>query len=360
MAKQILKVTDDRAIFKRRPVYAGHLPANEQHKVAAGTEYEIQSYAYADSMGDFDEHIKFSLKEGTIAGFNTWFIFNRFAEVVFDGEVVYPLEEQAAAQIIEITQDTVLKRRPVISSELTEEELFNAAKGMTFDLHSYAYADTAGEFSDHIRFAINNKEEYIRGLSTWYAYEQHAQVKFDDTVVYPLPEIIKKSGTSTQPTPTVATRPIPTPPPTSKTYTGKQIKLPGNKGTVFSDQPIVPAGMFTWGQATHGATRIPQTTEHADNIVKVAGQLEKARQKIGKPFRITSWYRPEPFNSRAGGARRSQHLSGGAVDIVVAGHMGREVAAMLVGWWPGGLGIYPGNRKHILHLDVGVKRKWGF
>ncbi len=360
MTKQVLKVTDDRAIFKRRPVYAGHLPKSEQYKVAAGTEYEIQSYAYADSMGDFDEHIKFSLKEGSVAGFNTWFIYNRFAEVVFDDEVVYPLEEQTAAQIIEITQDTVLKRRPVGSKELTEEELLKATKGMTFDLHSYAYADTTGDFSDHIRFAINNPEEYIRGLSVWYVYEQHAQVKFDDTVVYPLPEIIKKPGTSTPPTPTVASQPVPTPSSASKTYTGKQIKLPGNKGTVFSDQPIIPGGMFTWGQATHAATRIPQTAEHADNIVKIAKQLEKARQQIGKPFRITSWYRPEPFNSRAGGARRSQHLSGGAVDIVVSGYMGRELAAMLISWWPGGLGIYPGNRKHILHLDVGVKRQWGF
>jgi hypothetical protein len=359
MTKQILKVTDDRAIFKRRPVYAGHLPLAEQFQVAAGQEYEIQSYAYADSMGDFDEHIKFTLKTGTVAGFNTWFIFNRFAEVVFDGEVVYPLEEQTAAQILEITQDTVLKRRPVASSELAEEELFKATKGMTFDLHSYAYADTTGDFSDHIRFAINNPEEYIRGLSTWYAYELHAQVKFDDTVVYPLAEIIKKPGSNTQSTPVVPPKPTPPPPP-PKTFTGTKIQLPGGKGTVFSDQPIIAGGSFTWGQATHKATRIPQTAAHVDNIVKVATQLEKARRQIGKPFRITSWYRPEPFNSRAAGARRSQHLGGGAVDIVVSGYMGKELGAKLSSWWPGGMGIYPGNRKHILHLDVGAKRKWGF
>lgn len=358
MTKQILKVTDSRAIFKRRPIYAGHLPVIEQYKVEAGQEYEIQSYAYADSMGDFDEHIKFTLKNGSVAGFNTWFIFNRFAEVVFDGEVVYPLEEQTAAQILDVTHDTVLKRRPVPASELADEEMFKATKGMTFDLHSYAYADTTGDFSDHIRFAINNPEEYIRGLSVWYAYELHAQVKFDDTVVYPIPEIIKNAGPNDQTKPVVPSKPTPQPP--AKTFTGTKIQLPGGKGTVFSDQPIVAGGTFTWAQATHRATRIPQTVEHVNNMIKVATQLEKARQQIGKPFRITSWYRPEPFNSRAGGARRSQHLSGGAVDIVVAGYMGKDLAAKLISWWPGGMGIYPGNRKHILHLDVGPKRKWGF
>ncbi|NJO74311.1 MAG: hypothetical protein HC833_11470, partial [Leptolyngbyaceae cyanobacterium RM1_406_9] len=25
-------------------------------------------------------------------------------------------------------------------------------------------------------------------------------------------------------------------------------------------------------------------------------QLQRARNQIGRPFRITSWYRPEPYN----------------------------------------------------------------
>ncbi|GAB4134339.1 MAG: hypothetical protein Fur0046_06040 [Cyanobacteria bacterium J069] len=349
MTKQILKVTDSRAVLKRRPVYVGHLPPNEQFKVEAGTEYEIQSYAYADSAGDFDEHIKFALKEGNVGGFNTWYIYNRFAEVLFDGEVKYPLEEQTAAQILEITQDTVIKRRPVPTTELTEEEIFNVPKGMTFDLHSYAYADPSGSLQGQIRFAINNPEQYIRGISLWHVSDQHAQVKFDDAIVYPIPAA-----------PSASVAPAAAPAAAPKTFSGKEIKLPGNRGMVYSDQPIIANGIFTWGEATHKCTRMPQTAEHVENMVKLATQLEKARQQIGKPFRITSWYRPEPFNSKAGGARRSQHLSGGAVDIVVQGYMGADLAKMLVGWWPGGLGIYPGNRRHILHLDVGVKRKWGF
>lgn len=348
MTKQVLKIFDQRAVLKRRPVYAGDLPDKDKFPLDKATEYEIQSYAYADSAGDFDEHIKFTLKDSNIQGFNTWFVFNRFAEVEFDGEVVYPLEEQAAAQVIEMSQDTVLKRRPVPSSELTDEEKYEAPKGMIFDLHSYAYADKEGDFNNHIRFAINEPEQYIRGFSTWYVYDQHAQVKFDDTVVYPKPA----SSSGAAPI-TAAAAPEP------GQYKGKALQIPG-QGTVYTDQPIISGGSFTWGEATHGGVRIPQNADHANNIVSLATQLQKAREQIGKPFRVTSWYRPDPWNRRAGGARRSQHLAGKGIDIVVEGYMGRDLAHAFHPWWPGGLGIYRGNRRHILHLDVGPKRKWGF
>jgi len=353
MTKKVLKILDNRAIFKRRPVYVGHLPDKEKYtEVTTETEYEIQSYAWADSAGDFDEHIKFTLKEGTLAGFNTWFIFNRFAEVEFDGEVVYPLEEQTAAQILEISEDTVLKRRPVSSSELADEEMYKAPKGMTFDLHSYAYADAKGEFNHHIRFAINDPEQYIQGLSTWYVYEPHAQVKLDDTVVYPLPKVKGNAPAAAA----SAAAPVAV---AAASFTGTGLQVPG-MGTVYTDQPIISGGAFTWGEATHGGSRIPQNADHAKNIVTLATQLQKAREQIGKPFRVTSWYRPDPWNRRAGGARRSQHLEGKGIDIVVEGYMGGDLARQFVSWWPGGLGIYGGSRRHILHLDVGQKRKWGF
>lgn len=350
MAKQVLKVNRD-TIFKRRPEYAGHLPDQEKYNVSAGTEFEIQSYAYADSMGDFDEHIKFALKDKNLNGFNTWYVYNRHAEVEFDGEVVYPLEEQTALQILRVTRETVLKRRPVQSSELSGEEMHRIPKDTTFALHSYAYADARGSFNDHIKFAIDSPNDYINGLSTWYVYEGHAQIEFDGEVVYPIPAA---------PAPTAAPAAAPAAAGAPQSFKGKAIALPGGKGTVYTDQPIIPGGAFTWGEATHGGTRIPQTVEHANNMVALAKQLQKAREQIGKPFRITSWYRPEPWNSRAGGARRSQHLHGGAIDIVVEGYNGRQLGRALMSWWPGGMGIYPGNRQHILHLDIGAKRNWGF
>lgn len=348
MAKQILKVTKD-AVFKRRPEHLGHLPAQEAYSVVAGSEFEIQSYAYADSLGDFDEHIKFTLKQGNLNGFNTWFVFNRLAEVEFDGEVVYPLEEQSATQVLKITQDTILKRRPLPASELADEDEYKVSKGTTFELHSYAYADARGEFKDHIKFAIDHPKNYLRGLSTWYVYQAHAQVEFDGQLMYPLSGIDPKA--IAVPTQQAAS---------SSQPAGQKIVLPGGKGTVYAHQPIIAGGSFSWGEATHGGSRVPQTITHVNNMIALATQLEKARKQIGKPFRITSWYRPEPWNSRVGGAKHSQHLSGQAVDVVVVGYTGRELGKQFMGWWTGGLGIYPGNRQHILHMDIGAKRHWGF
>lgn len=353
MTKQVLKIVKD-TFFKREPKQSSELTADQLYKTTAGTEFEIQSYAYADGDGDFDGHIKFALLNQSVQGFNTWYVYSPHIEVEFNGEVVYPQEEQASPLVLEIDQDTVLKRQPVDSSTLAANEKVNISKGKTIELHSYAYADAKGSFNGHIKFAIADSSDYINGLSSWYVLDQHAHVELNDETVYPLPK------TPAQPAsvPTPATQP--TPSATPGNYTGKKITLPGGKGTVYTDQPVIPGGVFTWGQVTHNGVRIPQQVAHVDNMIKLATQLEKARKQIGKPFRITSWYRPNPWNAKAGGAKRSQHLTGSGVDVVVAGYSGRELGQALISWWPGGLGIYPGNRKHILHLDVGPKRKWGF
>jgi hypothetical protein len=351
MAKQVLKVTKT-TYFKRRLEQSSELSADELYKVEAGQEFEIESYAYADANGDFDEHIKVALKQGNLNGINTWFVFNRHAEIELDGEQVYPQEEEASCQVLKITHDTVLKRRPVPSSELSAEQKHNVPKETEFELHSYAYTDAKGnDFNHHIKFAIAEQDDYINGISTWYVYDEHAQVEFDDAVVYPLPELKSPSLTPAKP---------PTPAKPVTAFKGKKITLPGGRGTVYTDQPILSGGSFTWGEATHDGVRIPKSVEHTNNMINLAIHLEKARVQIGRPFRITSWYRPEPWNSRVGGARQSQHLTGKAVDIVVAGYMGRELGRKFMSWWPGGLGIYPGNRKHILHMDIGPKRHWGF
>lgn len=48
-------------------------------------------------------------------------------------------------------------------------------------------------------------------------------------------------------------------------------------------------------------------------LLEIAMGADKAGQ--GKVCRIANWYRPEPYNSRVGGAGRSQHISAGAIDI---------------------------------------------
>ena len=135
------------------------------------------------------------------------------------------------------------------------------------------------------------------------------------------------------------------------------IRVPGI-GIVDLYEQIVPGIPFYWYEATHGGQRIPQNSTHAANIVALAKALGPAREQIGKPFTITSWYRPDPWNRRAGGARRSQHLEGKGADIKVSGETGRSLANQL-SWWPGGMGIYS-HIPHIIHLDIRPNRaRWG-
>lgn len=455
MVQRILRVTQN-TVFKLRPVQSRELIAAELHSVRAGTTFEIASYAYADTSGDFNGHIKFALKDSSIQGLNTWYVYSGNAQVEFDGKVVYPQEDEETLPILRIAQNTVLKRRPVQSSTLSAEEIFPVEKGQSFTLHSYAYSDSRGDFSSHIKIALRYQDDYIRGLSTWFAYDKHAYVEFDGKVVYPaedpnLPVLritantllkrrpVQSSGLSADevysvpkgtvwnlhsyayrdaqgsfnghikfalryeqdyvqykstwyvyeghaqverngqvvypipkappaptpapaptPSPSPSPSPIPAPTPAPSTgYRGKSFRLPGNVSTFYTDQPIIPGGSFTWGEATRDATRIPSDSSIVSNIIALARQLQRARNQIGRPFLINSWYRPPAINRAVGGASRSQHLYGSAADIQVSGYSGRSIANAVMLWWPGGVGIYS-NMPNVIHLDVGPKRTWGF
>ena len=86
----------------------------------------------------------------------------------------------------------------------------------------------------------------------------------------------------------------------------------------------------------------------------------------GRPIKITSGYRPEDYNRKIGGSRRSQHVQGRAVDIVVSGVSAKRVHDTLLQMHQegrillGGLGSYP----TFTHLDIRPNRvhrlaRWG-
>jgi hypothetical protein len=332
---QILQITED-TVLKRRPLQSSGLSPEELFSVTKGTSYELQSYAYADANGDdFDDHVKFALKLNNIQGFNTWYVYELHAQVMQDGKVVYPQDEPEAAQIVQIVQDTVFKRRPLPTGQLTADEVQSVPAGKRLEIQSYAYADDNGDFNNHVKVALSDPDDYIRGLSTWYVYNQHVKVLLDGELVYPLE----------QNTPAV---------PNPAAVGGRSIQLPGYNSTFYLNQPIISNGSFTWSEATHGGTRMPKTKKVVDNMIALATALEKARQHLGKPFRITSWYRPAEVNQRTrGAASNSQHLYGKAIDFYVPGLTPRQVAKEL-SWWQGGMGTYPSWN----HLDIGPKRRW--
>jgi hypothetical protein len=52
-----------------------------------------------------------------------------------------------------------------------------------------------------------------------------------------------------------------------------------------------------------------------ENIVALLTILDKLREQYGKPFIISSGYRPEEYNAKIGGASNSAHITGQAIDI---------------------------------------------
>jgi len=445
MAEQILRINQD-TILKLRPEQASNLAPQEIYSVAAGTLFKIQSYAYADINGSFQGHVKFALKDTAIRGLNTWFVYSLHIQIEQDGRVVYPQEDQISLPILRITRDTILKRRPVPSSMLAGAESSAIAAGQSIELQSYAYADAQGDFSSHIKFAIRSRADFVRGLSTWFVYDQHAFVEYDDKIVYPpedpntpLMEVlqatlfkrrpvptdqlaenerfsaakgtiwklfsyaltdgqtdfnghlkfmlkyeqdyiqklstwyvvaqhvqIERNGVRVYPSasPSPSPAPVPTPQPSPQpspvpTYRGTAFQLPGSSSTFYTDQPIIPGGNFTWGEATKDATRIPESVTIVNNMIALARELQKARNQIGRPFIINSWYRPPAINQAVGGVSNSQHLTGKAVDVQIPGYSGRRAANALMLWWTGGVGIYS-TIPDIVHLDIGPKRTWGF
>jgi Peptidase M15 len=335
MVTQILKITNN-TVFKRRPVEAIDLLAEEKSDIPAGKLFELESYAYAERGIEFDGHVRIALKNPVdwIGGVNTWYVYNRHVQVLADSRVVYPQEDQIALLVLKVIQDTEFKRKPVPSIQLPLKEQQKVLKDTVLLLHSYAFANAQGDFDNHIKISLKRPEDYINSWNTWYVYNQHAQVLYDGKVVYPRARVLAVKGSS--------------------------FNLPGNTSTFFTAQPIIAGGNLTWGEATRNAERIPRSVDDVNGILALAQPLQRARNQIGKPFNITSWYRPEPFNSQAGGVSNSQHLTGKAVDFWVEGFTGRQLAFEFLPWWPGGIGVYPGARADIVHLDVGPRRTWGF
>gem|GEM_PF-496456 len=331
--------TNVSTLLKRRPLDSNLLDPSETVAVPRGQTYNLHSYAFSDSQGNFNNHIKFAIRnpQDFVNGLSTWFVFTPHAFVTLDNEVVYPRQDPNAF-VLRMTANTLFKRRPVDSSQLAPSERVQASPGTTLVLSSYAFANAQGSFNGHIRFALKYVKDDIAGFNTWYVFQGHAQVERAGVVVYPPPAA-----------------PAPTPPPQSS---GRPFRLPGNTSTFYTDQPIIPGGSFTWGEATREATRIPETQAIVNNIIGLARALQPVRERLNRPFQINSWYRPPAVNAAVGGASQSQHLFGRAVDIQVQGLSGRQVANALMLTWPGGVGIYS-NIPNIIHLDTGPRRTWG-
>jgi len=102
-------------------------------------------------------------------------------------------------------------------------------------------------------------------------------------------------------------------------------------------------------------------TDVLKNIIALAKNLQVLRDKIGKSITVNSGYRSKKYNKRIGGVANSQHLTGKASDITVAGRTPKQVAEVIEQlitegrMAQGGIGIYP----TFTHYDIrGIRSRW--
>lgn len=121
---------------------------------------------------------------------------------------------------------------------------------------------------------------------------------------------------------------------------------------------IISDGNFTWAEATHGGTRMPPNQATVDAMVRLARLAQRARDRIGRPFIVTSWYRPPSINRAVGGAKYSRHLVGDAMDFICEDLTGNQLYWFLDPWWPGGLGRYI-QFPNLCHIDArSYRARW--
>lgn len=132
------------------------------------------------------------------------------------------------------------------------------------------------------------------------------------------------------------------------------------KRQVILEAPILRNGNFTWNEALHGGSRIPVSESVLKNIIQIAKVLEEVRQKLGdRAITVNSWYRDPATNKRVGGASRSRHLVGDAVDFVVPGIHPYQVYKSLNGWWGNRGGL--ASATVFTHIDArGHGSRWQY
>jgi len=184
---------------------------------------------------------------------------------------------------------------------------------------------------DHQRNALIRMVQLWRGLDS------------REIAIYTLFEDLKRMNNTHRNSPDAPRQPGPIVlPPRPNRWTPDNIQLHAS---------IIPGGYFTWAEATHGGTRVPPNQSTVNAIVRIAVLAQQARDRVGRPFYITSWYRPPDINRRVGGVSNSRHIVGDAIDFYCDGLTGNQIYWFLDPWWPGGLGRYQ-RYPYIVHVDA--------
>lgn len=309
-----LTVTSD-TLFKQRPVLSNQLSDREKVFVPNGTNYYLHSYLPAEG-----QHVKVAIANAFLGPENrtVWYAYKPDIRII--GDTI----------TLTVVSDTLFKTSPQLSSKLSSREKVFVRNKTELELAAHELA-AANHVKLELAESLGNRPERI-----WYAYKPDIRIEGNEENNQPKNE-----------TP----RPKPS---------GPYIKLPGFRGNFYLANPVIPGGHFTWGEATHGGSRIPVNRNVVYGIIRIARVMEEVRDRLGgRPITINSWYRDPVTNRRVGGASRSRHLVGDAVDFVAPGIHPYDVYDRLNRWWGSRGGL--ASATVFTHIDTrGYYARWSY
>lgn len=322
---QLTVVSD--TLFKQAPTLSSQLASHQKVFVKTGTQYDL--LAYLPALGN---HFKITLAAANLGPDqrNTWYVYQ--PDVSISG----------TRQELRIISDTLLKTQPQLSSELGKDETFFVKKGTVFGVSSYGSVER-----NHIKIVLEEVTLGAQNRNTWYAYVPDVEINGNEPNNHPKDQSPVKQVAAPK-------------------SSGKAMRFPGFNAVYYTNHPILwktpsgEPGHFTWGEATHDGTRIPEDPQVAYGIVRIAQALEEVRQIYGgRPITINSWYRPRAINAAVGGASQSRHIQGDAVDFNVSGIHPHDVYKRLDDWWGNRGGL--ASSSAFTHLDTrGYRARWAY
>ncbi|MEM9244713.1 MAG: D-Ala-D-Ala carboxypeptidase family metallohydrolase [Cyanobacteria bacterium P01_F01_bin.153] len=329
-ATKLTIVVTKGTVFKTKPDDSSTLPDSEKISVAEG-EYTIRQI-----VEDAGSHIKVQLLE-PLDDRIEWYVFKGHLDLV-NLPTKEPSKDEPEPVVepkVKVLRDTIFKTKTIQSSDLGENEKVIVAPG------SFLIKAAKPDGKHYLLTLVDTLEE----RTEWYAFGEH--IEFEDA------DEILEQGKAAATKEEEEAKPV-APPPRPR---GRMINIPGY-GQVGTNDLIIPGGHFTWSEATKGGSRIPENATISRNIVRMAKRMEEVRSRLGnRSISVTSWYRPPAVNRAIGGASRSTHIQGYAVDFNASGLSPRSVQRMLDPWWSGGLG-YGHTFTHL--DDRGYRTRWNY
>ena len=228
--------------------------------------------------------------------------------------------------------DTIFKQRPQQARELPSSEKFLVKKGSEFDV-----VETAAAPFKHLKVTLDSPLG-SQSQRIWYVFNEHVALLGNEPDNNPNEED--------------------DPEPPQDRPGG--FTLPGYRSRFYLPDPVLKGGNFTWAEVTKNGRRMPPSKDVVENILRIADTMQDIRELFGdRPVKVTSWYRDPVSNRRVGGASRSFHITGGAVDFYISGVSPAEVQQRLGPWWgsQGGLASASG----FTHIDNrGYRARWRY